>query len=43
MLYGTDPEFFSINEQGFVISPALLMLDNEIYQIGGDIKHPIFI
>lgn len=40
---GTDPEFFSIDEKGNAISPALLKKFSGINPIGGDIKHPVFI
>ena len=42
LTYGTDPEFFSC-VNGNAISPALLQVESGIKQIGGNIKHPIYI
>lgn len=44
--YGTDPEYFSVVEtenESKIISPALLQLESGVSQIGGNIKHPIYI
>jgi hypothetical protein len=46
MLYGTDPEVFActkMNNRNFVVSPALLEVDNQIKPCGGNIKHPVYI
>lgn len=43
--YGTDPEVFSVDENGYVISPALLEKDGIIKPITVDeeYKHPVYI
>lgn len=43
MRYGTDPEFFTVDSDNYVISPALLQVAGKIKPIIDDIKHPIFI
>lgn len=42
LLYGTDPEFFSVMNN-VVISPALLELDYGIKTVIDDEKHPVYI
>jgi len=43
MNYGTDPEFFTVDKQNNVISPALLEINGIITPVIDNIKHPIYI
>lgn len=43
MKYGTDPEFFTVDQDNNVISPALLEVTGQIKPIINDTKHPIYI
>lgn len=43
LLYGTDPEFFSVYGDNFVVSPALLDELGIIKPVKRDTKHPVYI
>lgn len=42
LTYGSDPEVFAVVDNE-IISPALLEKDCNFPQLGGDVKHPIYI